>query len=230
MSDNRRRDFLGWLGASTLVAAASGRLGAQTVHAAGDTSATTHPASETWDVSWVDRIQGEARAVFDSPAVSDGDALWRAVQWRKDYRAVYPATDPAKVIAVLVIRHQAIPLAMDDSFWARFDVGKDLKIKDPDNKDWTKVNPIRVAPPGTPDSYADASLEKFMSSGGIVLACHMAFMGRVVSQYRKAGSLSMEQAEAEARSHLIPGIILQPSGIFAALRAQQAGCSYIVGS
>jgi hypothetical protein len=238
MPDHRRRDFLGWLGASTLAAAAAGRLRAQTARLLPDTSPASGAAradsgaapTAPWDMSWVDRVQGDARAVFDSPAVSDGDALWRATQWRKDYVAVYPATNPEKISTVLVIRHAAIPLAMDDSYWKQFDVGKELKLKDQDDKDWTTVNPIRAARPGASGDEADVNLEHFMATGGIVLACHMAFMGRVVSRYRKAGSSTMEQAEAEARSHVIPGIILQPSGIFAALRAQQAGCSYIVGS
>ena len=37
-------------------------------------------------------------------------------------------------------------------------------------------------------------------------------------------------AEAKARDHVIPGVILQPSGVFAVLRAQELGCGYILAS
>jgi len=42
----------------------------------------------------------------------------------------------------------------------------------------------------------------------------------------------VDNAEAQKRAvaGLIPGIILQPSGVFAAVRAGQAGCVYVKAS
>lgn len=226
---NRRRDFLGWLGASTLLAASGTPLRAQSApDSSTNGSAASRPVDDTWDMSWVDRVKGEARAVFDSPDVSEGDALYRAIGWREDYRSVYGADSP--LTAVLVLRHKAIPLAMGDAFWSRFKIGKDLKIKDSDHKRWAEANPIRTVPPGTPAKFASFSLEGFIASGGIVLACHLAFQSRVVPHYRKADKLTPEQAEAAARRDLVPGVILQPTGVFAVLRAQQAGCHFILAS
>lgn len=226
---NRRRDFLGWLGASALLAVTATPLDAQEVPGAPEATTSDMPVSDRWDMSWVDRIHGDARAVFDSPAVSEGDALWRAVRWRKDYEEVY-GTKPNGVTAVLVIRHAAIELVMDDEYWARFKVGRKLKLKDQATEKWAVVNPIRASPAGTPGKDAEFKLESFIRSGGIVLACHVALLGRVVEEYRRADALTRDQAEARAREHLVRGVILQPSGIFAALRAQQAGCSYIMAS
>jgi intracellular sulfur oxidation DsrE/DsrF family protein len=45
-----------------------------------------------------------------------------------------------------------------------------------------------------------------------------------------ADKVSKEEAEKRARAQLLPGVILQPSGVFAVLRAQQAGCDYIKAS
>jgi hypothetical protein len=33
-----------------------------------------------------------------------------------------------------------------------------------------------------------------------------------------------------AKQHLLPGVILQPSGFFAVLKAQDEGCKYMLGS
>jgi intracellular sulfur oxidation DsrE/DsrF family protein len=33
-----------------------------------------------------------------------------------------------------------------------------------------------------------------------------------------------------ALHHVVPGVILQPSGVFGVLRAQEAGCNYILAS
>lgn len=226
---NRRRDFLGWLGASTILAATGSPLGAQSAARSPGRTPSIRPVTDEWDMTWVERIGGNARAVFDSPTVSEGSALWRAVGWRKDYQDVY-GTMPGDVTAVLVIRHEAIELAMDDEYWARFRVGKRLKLRDQETGKWALANPIRAATESSPARYADFSLERFVATGGIVLACHLALLGRVAENYRKVDKLTSQESEAQARKHLLPGVILQPSGVFAVLRAQEAGCQYIVAS
>jgi hypothetical protein len=42
--------------------------------------------------------------------------------------------------------------------------------------------------------------------------------------------MKLDQAKARemALKHVVPGIILQPSGVFATLRAQEAGCQYLL--
>lgn len=74
------------------------------------------------------------------------------------------------------------------------------------------------------------NIPSFLASGNIVLACHLAF-GAVVNLVRKTDKLSTdEEAEKKAMTFVVPGVIMQPSGVFAALRAQEAGCSYILAS
>ncbi|HEU4699373.1 MAG TPA: hypothetical protein VFS40_09340 [Gemmatimonadales bacterium] len=228
-----RRDFLGWLGASTVLAAAAGRpLLAQPAplppDAAPDPAGGGRPVSTEWDLSWVDRIGGTYRAVFDAPEIADGSPLFRAQHWRDQVKEIYGAQGK-DVSAVLVIRHAAIPLAMNDEYWTRFKVGKATKTKDFEGKHYVTTNPIRTTPPGLPPKFADYNLERFLATGGIVLACNLAFRD-VVGTFQQKAKLSREAAEQAAKAHLIPGIILQPSGIFGCLRAQQAGCGYVMAS
>jgi hypothetical protein len=219
---NPRRHFIGWLGASAVAAAASPLAalepGARAPRARGD----------TWDMTWTDRIGGKFRAVFDSPELSEGAALFRACMWRDQYKEVY-GTAPEEMTPVLVIRHGAISMAMDDGYWEQFRIGKEEKLRNQSTKKWETANPFRTSPPGTPERYAAYSLDGFMKSGGIVLACNLAFQ-QAVWRYREAEKLARDAATARAREHLIPGIILQPSGVFATLRAQEAGCGYILAS
>jgi hypothetical protein len=227
----RRREFLGWLGAGTVAVLTGRGMGAQI---AGDgvrlrTGSSLTPVSRDWDVTWVDRIHGDARAVFDVPSPGEGDGVWRAGRWREDYAEVY-GVDAGDVTPVLVIRHEAIQLIMDDEYWKHFDVGKRLKMHSHAGKGWTETNPVSGAAKDSGGDFDRYSLQYFMAHGGIVLACHMAFRGRVVPDYVKSDGLDDAAAEERAREHIIPGIILQPSGVFAVLRAQQAGCSYLLAS
>ncbi|MEO5798510.1 MAG: hypothetical protein ABIZ70_13710 [Gemmatimonadales bacterium] len=219
-----RRDFLGWLGASALLGATASPLAASTPPAESDPRAL----AIDYDMTWTDKLTGKYRAVFDSPMLSEGAALFRAVVWQDHYKAVY-GTDPKEMTPVVVFRHEAIPLVMSDAYWERFEVGEKAKLRDAKGKKWTKVNPIRAAAPGAPPAAGKYTLETFLANGGIVLACNMAFSD-VVGNYMKADKLKRDEARKKALEQLIPGVILQPSGVFAALRAQQGGCGYILAS
>jgi hypothetical protein len=232
MSTNRRR-FLGWLGgASLLGVAGTPSLAPAAVPRLGGTQGAPDehaPAiSETWDMSWTSRVTGKYKAVFDSPEISDGGALVRAVAWCDQYKEVY-GTERGEMSPVLVLRHSAIDLVMKDSHWARFALGKENKLRDAKGKKWTMVNPVSAESAGDAPAAKKYKLETFIEAGGIVLACGWAFRF-VSSRYRTADKLDAPAALARAKEEMIPGIILQPNGIFAALRAQEAGCAYIMAS
>lgn len=218
-----RRDFLSWMGVSSALAATASFVKTDALQAQ-----QAKPVDNKWDVSWTDRLPGKFKAVFDSPSVSDGAGLFRACIWRDQHKEVY-GTERKDANAVLVLRHAAIGLIMNDEYWNRFEVGKEEKWKDAKGKKWIKVNPIRAADPAMTGAFKEYNLTDFMASGGIVLACNMAFRS-VVSQYQKADKLSSADATKVAKENIIPGIILQPSGIFAALRAQEMGCNYVLAS
>jgi hypothetical protein len=135
--------------------------------------------------------------------------------WMNQYKEVY-GKERAEMSPVVVVRHTGILLAVQQEFWDRYDATKEFKLKNEDGKE-IKKNP------------ATRSLPRFVESGGIVLGCALAFSG-VVGTIEKKDKLTREQADAAARAFLLPGVILMPSGIFAALRAQEAGCHYILAS
>lgn len=235
MSNDRRR-FLGWLGGASLLGAASVP-SFPSVLGALPSRAHPSPVSETWDVSWTDRVKGEHRAVFDSPQMAEGSALFRAVAWCDHYKEVY-GIERAHMSPVLVLRHAAIDFVVNDEYWSRFRLGKEHKLKGPQGK-WVEANPL-TAKRGTGAGDAAGgggagerrdkyTLESFLGSGGVVLACGWAF-GQVAGRIRKAEKVDQEAAMAKAKAYLVPGVILQPNGIFAVIRAQEAGCHYVMAS
>ncbi|HRP07519.1 MAG TPA: hypothetical protein PLL69_03435 [Gemmatimonadales bacterium] len=208
-----RRDFLGILGAGAVM---------PSMPAPFPSNHDLRPLDDKYDMSWVDRVRGTPhKVVIDSPEVSEGGALYRSVMLRDQYRDVF-GTFPDQFGSVLVIRHSAIDLAMDHSYWERFPVGEEHELKDRDGN-WVKRNPVGPAAADARPGSARYTIPGFIADGGIVLACDLAF-GFVVAKYRTEG-VSREAAREEALKHLIPGVILQPSGFFAVVRAQQAGCA-----
>ncbi len=213
-----RRHFVGALGAGALLPALPGN-----AHAA---TPLPSPVAADVDMSWVDRVTGQFRAVFDVPEVEEGVGIFRAGMWSGQVRSVYGEATTCST--VLVIRHNAIDLAMHDAHWARFPVAKEAKWKNPRTKKWFVVNPMRAVPEGTSPARAMMTMEGFIAGGGIVLACDLAFRF-AVARYRDGGKVPAADARAAAMANLIPGVILQPSGFFAAIRAQDAGCRFMPG-
>jgi hypothetical protein len=210
-----RREFLESLGVASMAALPL---------AAREARGEAAPAADAWDVSWVDKVKTKYLAVFDSPGFSEGAALLRANVWKSQYKEVYN-TNPSDMTAVLVLRHEGIWLAMNDDFWKKYDLGKRNKFKEgarfyERNPNLSPTNPV----------FAEFTLPKFAAGGGIILACNLAFSLFVVELVKKEDKLQTAEAEAAAKKYLIPGVILQPSGVFAVLRAQEAGCNYILAS
>jgi hypothetical protein len=184
--------------------------------------------ADDWDLSWPSKLRGKVRGVFDSPGVNDGVALFRAAMWREQLHDVY-GTPKEEITPVIVFRHQGIVLVMNDEYWDRFGVGKRVKQKDEKGKKWAKKNPVSSAPESDPAPFNEFSLPKFIANGGIVLGCGLAFQ-QVVGEFKKKDKLDAAAAKKAALDHMIPGVILQPSGFFAVLKAQDEGCNFMMGS
>ncbi len=220
-----RREFLGSMLGLGMVSLVGKPEGSGLV-----STATGGPADRSdWDVSWADKVTGKHRAVFDSVQVSEGLGLLRALIWMKDYADVYNAP-AADMSAVVVLRHEAIWLIMDDEFWAHHNVGVETKIDDPATKQPIKRNPMIGANPfGLPPALADDGLKKALASA-TVLGCNLAFSLLVVPKVKADLKTDDAKAREAALKHIVPGVILQPSGVFATLRAQEAGCHYLLAT
>jgi hypothetical protein len=221
-----RRDFVGRLAASTLLAGLPLPIDAS-VRALSQPRPAT---AEEWDLSWVKRITGKYRAIFDVPEIDSGYGVWRASIWGKQYMDVLGAK-PNELSAVLVLRHNGIQLAMQQTYWDKYGIGKEKNVLHPVTQQGTDRNPALLSSSRNevPAMFDDAALDKFIGRGGIVLACNLALQD-VVEAIQKKENASEADARKQAISFMVPGIVLQPSGVFAALHAQDAGCKYIRAS
>ena len=209
---------------SVLHAAEPSSLGSDRV--AEELEASEQAQQETWDISWAKRVTGKHKAMFDVPEIEGGVGIFRAGIWGQQYTDVLKLS-PGDLSTVIVIRHAAIPLAMTSEFWATYGLGKSLKIKDDKGKKWTMVNPM-LSTPSTDPKVASSNylLDKQIAKGAIALGCNLAFR-QMVSIVAKQDKLSPTAAREKAKTFLVPGLIMQPSGIFANVMAAEAGCAFV---
>jgi len=213
-----RRDFL--RNASLLAAGALVPTAAEAME--GDL-----PVQGNWDMSWVAKVTGRYRIAFDAPEVSNGVCLHQVRSFLAGYAAVHGLTD-ADLTAVLVIRHKAVPMIMGDATWADGWLGERTGMKDPVSGEKAKRNPFINIPAGAPHTAAwpDGALDTLIKRGVIVLGCDLA-LGNFAGQIAQAKSIPRADARKLVYDHLIPGVTVMPSGIFATCRAQAAGCGFM---
>jgi hypothetical protein len=184
-------------------------------------------AREPWDDSWVRRVKGRHKQVFDAPEMANGTVLHQARTYLKGYEVVYGAKD-SDMSAVLVIRHAAVPMVVGDELWHRYDFGREDKLKDPTTGRRTKRNPFISVKSDDRHSivWPDGGLDTLIARGAIVLACNLALTG-LAGMIAQKEKLDRDKARERLLANLVPGVIVMPSGIFAVARAQEAGCHYI---
>lgn len=181
------------------------------------------PPQGGWDLKWIDRVEkSKYRAVFDCAGFGDGVAFTNASVWMAAYKEIYNATD-AEMAPVMVIRHEAITMAVNDSIWERGKLGESLNIKD------GTVPAARNIWLGTKDASGASRpgpLDSLIARGAIVLCCNLALM-RAAGQFARAQNVPVEEARKLYIDNLVPGIVRQTNGIFATTRAQMAGAPMI---
>src|SRR5690349_23087883 len=211
-----RRGFLGRL-AATAAAGVAGltplRLEAQPRH-----DSILGGADASFE-TWLNRITGKHKMIFDAPEVNGGmPVVWPRV-WLNGNNENY-ATKDADNSAVIVLRHAAIPIAMQDALWAKYKLGEVFSIKEgeaPATRNiFADVLPLPLPGTGT---------EALLASGAQIGCCNVAL---TVYSGMVALNMSMDAAAVKAEwvAGLIAGVQVVPSGVLAVARAQEKGCAY----
>ncbi len=224
MSVNRRT----FLGAAAVNAAALASLpGSLLANVPRDLA--HHESSDEWSVDWTKKLTGKHKAVFDNAEIESGYGVWRAAAWARQHAEVFkvPMSD---ITPSIVLRHNAIALAMQQSFWDKYGIGAAKKVTHPLTQEPTDRNPVLLGEKdGVPAPFNQASQTNQLSHGVVVLACNLALQD-CVDMISKTDKVDAAEARKRAIAYLVPGVILQPSGVFAVTVAQEAGASYVKAS
>jgi hypothetical protein len=226
MSTNRR-EFIERLGATAV-------LGALPLSALPHLAEFTTPtvAADDWNLTWTAKVKGKKhKACFDCAEVESAYGVWRTAIWESQYQAVGGAK-PTDVITVLVLRHNAALLALSQDYWTKYNVGQEEKVTHPLTQQGTARNPalLRTATDGIPEMFDGFGLTKFLERGGVALACNVALTFIANKFVAAKDGVPPEEAHKRTLAAVIPGVIVQPSGVLAAVRAQQEGCVYVKAS
>ncbi|MBS1492760.1 MAG: twin-arginine translocation signal domain-containing protein [Bacteroidetes bacterium] len=216
-STANRRQFLGTLAASAAA------LGVASISNPLNALANSSSRSGLQDVdAWLDKIKGSHKQVFDAPEPRNGlPFAWAKVFMMTNNQTGTPDSD---LTAVVVLRHDAIPLAMEDKLWTKYNFGEFFDVKDFEGKNILTRNMFWKPKEGELP-LPGMSIDELQKSGALFCVCDMAL---TVNSMRIGGKMNMnpEDIKKEWVAGLLPDIQVVPSGVWAVNRAQERGCSY----
>jgi len=224
-----RRDFLGQL-ATAGVALAAGACASAGSHpgvapqvaVSGGAGSRIDPEKDrSWDMSWVNRISGRHKQVFDIGVLGDGRGLRTVRNYLNAYRDALGVNPPdvTAVAAMVAAGH----INFNDAIWAKYGFGEESGTKDPRTGSWVTRNVFRRAEAG--EAMASFSVEALQARGVVFWQCNNALKG-ITARLATKMQMPPETIRAELIAGLLPGVYLVPAHTMAIGMAQERGCTY----
>lgn len=221
--NSSRRGFLG------KIATGAAALGAASLAAPLSLTANTiqKPTGTLADAdAWFNQIKGKHRIVFDVP---QGNGIF-PFAWPRIFMLTNAATGtPEKECSVVVIlRHDGIGYAMQDSLWAKYKFGEVFHLPDPATNQPATHNPFwKPKQPFTVPGFGAVpiGINELQDSGVMFCVCDAALTVYSAAVAQGAG-LNAADVKKEWVAGLLPGMQVVPSGVWAVGRAQEHNCAY----
>ena len=168
--------------------------------------------------NWPGALQGHHRQVVDAYEANAGFPL--------AFAYTFLVTNESAT-AVVVLRHEAFPIALGSAMWEKYKIGESFKIVDPETNAPATKNPF-LRPKAGVLLVDDIAVDRLLARGVVFGGCHVALRVQSKMLAGNAG-VSAEEAAKEWAANVISGITIIPSGTWGVNRAQEAGCTYCAG-
>jgi intracellular sulfur oxidation DsrE/DsrF family protein len=218
-----RRGFLGGIAAGAAAMGIATLSPLQQLHASPGLP-QTNPDDPAEDV--FKNLKGKHRIVFD---VVEPKFLF-PFAWPRIFLLTNMATGtPEKENNVVVIlRHDAIPYAMKDELWTKYNFAEFFKVKDSEEKPVTRNvfwKPAKGAFQVPGFGVVEVGINELQDSGVQFVVCNAAL---TVYSAIAAGKMNTKPEDVlkEWKAGVLPGITVVPSGVWAVGRAQENKCAY----
>ena len=209
MTETSRRVFLSTLGALAGGAVVPGLAEGQAA-----------PQGGGWDMSWLDRLEGKHKQVFD---FTNPMMLQVPRNWLDAHELVYDLKHP-DLSAVVGIGGPSFPVNATDAMYQKYPIGTEWRITDPATGK-AAVRNIFLDGIGNSDEREN-SVRALQRRGVIFWQCNNA-LKRVATQIASAVQRPQAEVYADLRANgLNPGVILVPAHTMLIGLCQERGCAY----
>lgn len=212
-----RRTFVGQL-------AAGAAAGLTTLYAVPNAAAAASAVKVSTDAeSWFKKAKGSHRIVYDASEPHQGlPFIWSWVFYLTNNETGVADSD---MTAMVILRHNAIPFALEDRLWKKYNFGEVFKVTDNTTQKPATRNPYYMPGAGDFPFPGIEGIQKMQSRGAMFCVCNMAlkvYSGVVAS----AGKLNPDEVYKDWVSGVLKDIQIVPSGVWAIGRAQEHKFAY----
>jgi intracellular sulfur oxidation DsrE/DsrF family protein len=188
-------------------------------------------------------VKGTHRCLFDFPQHKNGFPQLHILNYLNTYATAYKAA-PGQVGAVgtfySVGTQSSIPLAFNDTIWAKYALGEYTGLKDASGKPYTRNvfnRPtaqdlhLLIQAMGTPnipalsEAVPAIGIESLQKMGTKFIICNNA-LGLWCLELEARGKGKAPDIEKDLRANLLPGVTVVPAMVIAIDKAQEAGIKY----
>ncbi len=173
---------------------------------------------------WFKNIKGKHRIVYDGAMPNNGfPVIWNWAYYETNNQTGSTDKD---ITAVTVFRHGASGLGYDDVIWDKYQLGSVLKVTDSQTQKPSVRNLYYDPKPGDFPLPDIQGMKKLQERGALFCVCDLATK-KLTKTIAEKMNLTPVDVYSEWIKHLLPGVQLVPSGVWALGRAQEHGCGYI---
>lgn len=173
---------------------------------------------------WFEKVKGSHRIVYDGSTPHGGfPVVWTWAFYLTNNQTDTPDED---MTAVCVLRHSAIPYALNSDTWKKYELGKMFNINDNSTGQPSLRNTVYEPQEGDFILPVIQGIKDMQGRGAMFCACNLAL--QVYSSFAaQAMNLNPDDVYKDWLAGVLPGIQVVPSGVWALGRAQEKGCGYI---
>jgi intracellular sulfur oxidation DsrE/DsrF family protein len=204
---------------------------------------TRAAAAESAPDSWIEEVKGTHRCLFDFPQHKNGFPLLHILNYLNTYSTAYKTT-AGQVGAVGTLysagAQASIPLAFNDSIWAKYELGAYTGLKDAAGKPYTRNVFNKPTPqdlhllmnaidspqiPALADAVPGIGIESLQKMGAKFILCNNA-LGIWCLELEARGKGKAQEIDKDLRANILPGVTIVPAMVIAIDKAQEAGIKY----
>lgn len=175
---------------------------------------------------WIGLIQGKHKQVFDGTSPANAYPLSGAWVFLNTYNEL--GTPDTELGALVVLRHDAICLALADTLWEKYKLGEYFKVTDKMTNTSSLRNIFWQSKQGDLRS-PDMAIDRLQTRGVKFCVCAVA-IGRISGVLAKQMNLDAAEVKKEWLSGILPGILVVPAGVWALSQAQEHDMTYCFAS
>jgi intracellular sulfur oxidation DsrE/DsrF family protein len=173
---------------------------------------------------WLEKVKGSKKIVYDGSSFNKGFSIhwnWAFYQSYNDMKV-----PDSEITAVSVFRAMGIAPAFKSALWEKYAFGEFFKINDPQTGEPSVRNFTDHPQKGDLPGGGVTGTTEMLGRGALFCVCGAAT--KIISGiFAKRMDMNPEEVYEDFKNHLIDGVQMVPTGVWALGEVQAKGCGYI---